>query len=95
MPGIYLFIYIFIFFEVMEKKIQVSFSQDDDIKLLLEVAALNPFANRNKWTEVAERVSKAVERDNFSITARRARERTALLENFKRKNTESKNRLIT
>ena len=92
MPAIYLYI----FFEVVEKKIQVRFSQDSDIKLLLEVAALNPFANQSKWTEVAERVSKAVERDNFSITARRARERTALLlENFKRKNTESKNRLIT
>ena len=62
-----------------ERKVQVRFSYSDDIKLLLEVAAVNPFANKGKWGEVAEKVNVAVSRDNFFITSRRARERTKLL----------------
>ena len=43
-----------------ERKVQVRFSYSDDIKLLLEVAAVNPFANKGKWGEVAEKVNAAV-----------------------------------
>ena len=57
------------------RKKQVRFTPEDDIKLLREVVAQNPFASRCKWSTIATNISG----DNFEIDGRRARERTDLL----------------
>ena len=62
-----------------KRKLQARFSHSDDVKLLLEVADVNPFANRGKWGEIAEKVNVAVNRETFTIDSTRARERTQLL----------------
>ena len=61
----------------MSRKKQVGFSANDDIKLLKEVLADNPFEDKSKWSGIGRRISV----DNFNIEPRRARERTLLLFN--------------
>ena len=61
----------------MSRKKQVRFSVNDDIKLLKEVLADNPFEDKSKWSGIARGISV----DNFNIESRRARERTLLLLN--------------
>ncbi|KAK3103495.1 hypothetical protein FSP39_019617 [Pinctada imbricata] len=67
----------------MRKK-QVRFGEGNDLQLLREVIAKNPFKDRSKWTEIAETLP-------IDCDARRVRERTLLLVNqHKGKNAESK-----
>lgn len=51
---------------------RVRFSIDDDIYVLSEVYATNPFQDSRRWTSIAERVSEAIGR-NFSTRAIRDR----------------------
>jgi hypothetical protein len=72
-----------------ERKKQVRFTEKDDIILLKDVLARNPFRERNRWTGIAE----AVSRGGFSVDSRRDRERTFLLiDQHRAKNAESKKR---
>lgn len=69
-----------------DRKKQIRFKNDDDIRLLREVVARNPIKNKNKWTEVATVLSTPM----FVLDARRVRERTNLLiEQHKRENREN------
>uniref|UniRef100_A0A8W8JM80 Uncharacterized protein n=1 Tax=Magallana gigas TaxID=29159 RepID=A0A8W8JM80_MAGGI len=69
-----------------DRKKQIRFKNDDDIRLLREVVARNPIKNKNKWTEVAAVLSTPM----FVLDARRVRERTNLLiEQHKRENREN------
>lgn len=69
-----------------DRKKQIRFKNDDDIRPLREVVARNPIKNKNKWTEVATVLSTPM----FVLDARRVRERTNLLiEQHKRENREN------
>ena len=65
------------------RKKMTRFSGSDDLRLLREVLAENPYQNKGKWSEIAESLSLA----NFQIDSRRARERTQLLLNQFNKDT--------
>ena len=65
----------------MSRKKRVRFSANDDIKLLKEVLADNPFEDKSKWSGIATRISV----DNFNIEPMRERERTLLILNQFRK----------
>lgn len=65
----------------MSRKKQVRFSANDDITLLKEVLADNPYEDKSKWSGIGRRISV----DTFNIEPRRARERTQLLLNQFRK----------
>ncbi|KAK3100021.1 hypothetical protein FSP39_024984 [Pinctada imbricata] len=68
------------------RKKQIRFKSIDDIKLLREVVANNPFKNKGKWTEIAESLSKP----GFILDGRRVRERTQLLiDQHRRENAEN------
>ncbi|KAK3088539.1 hypothetical protein FSP39_020305 [Pinctada imbricata] len=68
------------------RKKQIRFKSIDDIKLLREVVASNPFKNKGKWTEIAESLSKP----GFILDGRRVRERTQLLiDQHRRENAEN------
>ena len=58
-----------------DRKKQIRFKSDDDIKLLREVLASNPWRHKGKWTEIASTLSKP----GFMLDMRRVRERTLLL----------------
>lgn len=74
-----------------DRKKQIRFKNDDDIRLLREVVARNPIKNKNKWTEVAAVLSTPM----FVLDARRVRERTNLLiEQHKRENRENLKRFF-
>ncbi|XP_062610472.1 uncharacterized protein LOC134272239 [Saccostrea cucullata] len=64
-----------------ERKKQIRFSEKDDLLLLREVLAKNPFKDRAKWTD-----SDAISRAGFTVDGRRVRERTNLLLEHHRKN---------
>ena len=70
-----------------ERKKQIRFTEDDDIKLLKEVLGRNPFKDRTKWSGIGETISKP----GFTVDSRRVRERTQLLLDQHRK-SDAKNR---
>lgn len=73
------------------RKKMVRFLPGDDLKLLREVAAQNPFALRTKWSVIAAHLST----DDFMIDGRRARERTELmLAKFKSEEKESRKQYV-
>ncbi|XP_076082240.1 uncharacterized protein LOC143052943 [Mytilus galloprovincialis] len=59
------------------RKKQVRFQTKDDLVLLREVLAKNPFQNKSAWNEIASAVADT--RSNLQVDARRVRERTHLL----------------
>ena len=82
--NIFVCVYTFIFdvlihlfqkIKMSDRKKQIRFKSDDDIKLLREVLASNPWRNKGKWTEIASTLSKP----GFMLDMRRVRERTLLL----------------
>ena len=60
-----------------QRKTQIRFSAEDDINLLKEVVAENPFLDRSKWTVTANNMASATK--HTTMDTRRARERTMLL----------------
>lgn len=75
-----------------DRKKQIRFKNDNDIRLLREIVARNPIKNKNKWTEVAAVLSTPI----FVLDARRVREHTHLLiEQHKRENNENLKRYFT
>ena len=71
----------------MAKRLVKRFSCQDDIVLLKEVIAENPYGVGGRWQIVADHMP-------FAVDARRCRERTALLlEYFKREDAASLKRL--
>lgn len=65
----------------------MGFSENDDLSLLKEVLAKNPFKDRTKWSEISDTVGRV----NFIVDGRRVWERTNLqLYHHKRSNAESK-----
>ncbi|XP_041371921.1 uncharacterized protein LOC121385344 [Gigantopelta aegis] len=65
-----------------QRKKQVRITDFNDLKLLKEVVAQNPFKDKKTWETIAEILSTA----EFVIDGRRVRERTDLLvEKFKQK----------
>jgi hypothetical protein len=70
------------------RKKQVRFQAKDDMILLREALAKNPFKNKLSWTEISTTLSST--KSVFHVDTRRVRERTSLLiEQHKKKNTES------
>ncbi|XP_067681148.1 uncharacterized protein [Haliotis asinina] len=70
-----------------QRKTQVRFSEKDDVTLLREVLASNPFKDKGKWQAVADNLTTT--RSNFSVDTRRVRERTHLmLDQLKQKTAE-------
>ncbi|XP_038052609.1 eukaryotic translation initiation factor 5B-like [Patiria miniata] len=73
----------------MRKK-AVRFSAQDDLCLLREVVAQNPFSDKGKWATVAMEVTSTVDRQGFDVDTRRVRERTILLlEQFKKSDNDA------
>ncbi|CAC5375867.1 unnamed protein product [Mytilus coruscus] len=71
-----------------QQKKQVRFQLKDDLVLLREVLARNPFKNKSAWNEIA--LSVADTRYNFQVDARRVRESSHLLiDQHKKTNAES------
>ncbi|XP_062571216.1 MAP7 domain-containing protein 2-like [Saccostrea cucullata] len=69
-----------------ERKKQIRFKSEDDIRLLREIVAKNPIKDKSKWAEIASTLSSP----NFILDARRVRERANLLiEQHKRENLEN------
>ncbi|VDI26134.1 Hypothetical predicted protein [Mytilus galloprovincialis] len=70
------------------RKKQVRFQTKDDLVLLREVLAKNPFQNKSAWNEIASAVADT--RSNLQVDARRVRERTHLLiDQHKKSNADS------
>ncbi|XP_061181155.1 MAP7 domain-containing protein 2-like [Saccostrea echinata] len=70
----------------IERKKQIRFKSEDDIRLLREIVASNPMKNKSKWAEIAATLSSP----DFILDARRVRERTHLLiDQHKRENREN------
>ena len=70
------------------RKKQVRFQAKDDMILLREALAKNPFKNKLSWTEISTTLSST--RSVFHVDTRRVRERTSLLiEQHKKLNAES------
>ncbi|XP_056009994.1 uncharacterized protein LOC130051676 [Ostrea edulis] len=68
-----------------DRKKQIRFKPEDDLRLLREVVGSNPLRNKNKWAEIAEPLSTST----FILDSRRVRERTNLLiEQHKRETRE-------
>ncbi|XP_052692861.1 trichoplein keratin filament-binding protein-like [Crassostrea angulata] len=81
------FHFFFLQLNMSEHKKQIRFSENDDLSLLKEVLAKNPFKDRTKWSEISDTVS----RGSFVVDGRRVRERTNLmLDHHKKSNAESK-----
>ncbi|XP_076092393.1 uncharacterized protein LOC143063862 [Mytilus galloprovincialis] len=71
------------------RKTQVRFSAKDDLNLLKEVLAENPYKDKTKWEVVAQNVKENVDKV-FNVTSRRVRERTQLLlQQFQKENYEA------
>ncbi|VDI22296.1 Hypothetical predicted protein [Mytilus galloprovincialis] len=71
------------------RKTQVRFSAKDDLNLLKEVLAENPYMDKTKWEVVAQNVKENVNKV-FNVTSRRVRERTQLLlQQFQKENYEA------
>ncbi|XP_063399250.1 uncharacterized protein LOC134683876 [Mytilus trossulus] len=71
------------------RKTQVRFSAKDDLNLLKEVLAENPYKDKTKWEVVAQNVKENVD-IVFNVTSRRVRERTQLLlQQFQKENYEA------
>ena len=66
-----------------QRKKQARFAVGDDIKLLKEVVAVNPFKHKGKWQEIGDKISTS----KFQIDGRRARERTQLMMSQYKKET--------
>ncbi|XP_062578388.1 uncharacterized protein LOC134240297 [Saccostrea cucullata] len=66
----------------MDRKKQVRFSDQNDIKLLREVLSKNPFEEKSKWAEIASKLP-------MDVDTRRVRERTLLLIEQRRKHNKS------
>jgi len=73
----------------VDRKKQVRFSQYDDLALLREVLAKNPFKNKLKaWVDIASTITES--RPHMQVDARRVRERTYLMvDNYKKENAKS------
>ncbi|CAC5402756.1 unnamed protein product [Mytilus coruscus] len=68
---------------------QVRFSAKDDLNLLKEVLAENPYKDKAKWEAVAQNVKENVDKV-INVTSRRVRERTQLLlQQFQKENYEA------
>ena len=73
------------------KKTQAKFSGDDDLKLLREVVAVDPFSQKGRWDLIGKTLIAAVNRPNFDIDCRCVRERTQhLLADFKKEDGAAK-----
>ncbi|CAC5426631.1 unnamed protein product [Mytilus coruscus] len=71
------------------RKTQMRFSAKDNLILLKEVLAENPYKDKAKWEAVAQNVKENVEKV-FNVTSRRVRERTQLLlQQFQKENYEA------
>ena len=60
------------------RKKQVRFSAKEDISLLKEVLAENPYKDKGKWNVIAGHMKENTEK-HFDVDARRVRERAQLL----------------